>query len=239
MGTRVITFAVQNGKLFVFDASDLHKDSNTFDPSLIVDAYPIVDGILTGTSAQNYVVFDPAAGLNQFGLLADAFSEGGVKFNIDLSYLQRYRKIADGVTFEQVFTGYTDANDPSAYGQTENNDFRGSGTLGISLRKYSEGAGFTPGPIYNSPYFFIGDLALTPNSGQLTSQSIHWNIKKGMKPIKWLISDKVLKSQKAYPEYDVVGALKAGIEGWNQVFGFKALEAAVAGPNDSYGDDDV
>src|SRR5438477_11466970 len=71
MGTRVITFAVQNGKLFVFDASDLHKDSNTFDPSLIVDAYPIVDGILTGTSAQNYVVFDPAAGLNQFGLLAD------------------------------------------------------------------------------------------------------------------------------------------------------------------------
>src|SRR5437773_9441573 len=107
MGTRVITFKVQNGKLFVFDAADLHKDSNTFDPSLIVDAYPIVDGILTGTNAQNFVVFDPAAGMNQFGMLSDAFASGGVKFNIDLSYLQRYRKISDCVTFEQVFTGYT------------------------------------------------------------------------------------------------------------------------------------
>src|SRR5512140_2250387 len=42
MGTRVVTFKVQNGKLFVFDAADGRKDSNTFDPSLIVDAYPIV-----------------------------------------------------------------------------------------------------------------------------------------------------------------------------------------------------
>src|SRR3954468_23311241 len=109
MGTRVVTFRVQNGKLIVFDAADGKKVSNTFDPSLIVDAYPIVEGVLTGTNAANYVVFDPSAGLNQFGALSDAFAQGSypVKFNIELSYLQRYRKITDGVTFEQVFTGYT------------------------------------------------------------------------------------------------------------------------------------
>src|SRR5947209_3235190 len=73
MGTRVVTFKVQNGKLFVFDAADGKKDSNTFDPSLIVDAYPIVTGVLTGTNAQNFIVFDPAAGMNRFDALADAF----------------------------------------------------------------------------------------------------------------------------------------------------------------------
>src|SRR5207249_9160567 len=112
MGTRVVTFRVQNGKLFVFDAADGHKDSNTFDPSLIVDAYPIVTGVLTGTNAQNFVVFDPAAGMNQFGMLSDAVASAGVKFNSDLPYLQRYRKISHGVTSEQGCTGYTDVADP-------------------------------------------------------------------------------------------------------------------------------
>src|SRR3954453_6178992 len=64
MGTRVVTFKVQNGKLFVFDAADGKKDSNTFDPSLIVDAYPVVTGVLTGTNADKYVVFDPSQGMN-------------------------------------------------------------------------------------------------------------------------------------------------------------------------------
>src|SRR5438046_109534 len=59
MGTRVITFKVQNGKLFVFDAADGRKDSNTFDPSLIVDAYPIVTGVLTRATADKYLVCAP------------------------------------------------------------------------------------------------------------------------------------------------------------------------------------
>src|SRR6185312_7174127 len=41
LGTKVVTFRVQNGKLFVFDASDNYKDSDTFDPTLIIEAYPI------------------------------------------------------------------------------------------------------------------------------------------------------------------------------------------------------
>ena len=243
MGTRVVTFKVQNGKLIVFDAADGKKDSNTFDPSLIVDAYPIVDGVLTGSNAANYIAFDPSAGMNQFGALSDAFAQGAqpVKFNIDLSYLQRFRKITDGVTFEQVFTGYTDAGDPNSWLGGENNAFRGSGTLGIALRKYSEGAGFTAAPVYDSPYFFQGDLQLVPNSGQLTANSIKWNFHKGMKPIQWKISDKVLNAQNdpQYKMYDVVGALKAAIENWNAVFGYTVFQASVASPNDSYGDDDT
>src|SRR5207244_1860510 len=31
--------------------------------------------------------------------------------------------------------------------------------------------------------------------------------------------------------------VKAAVENWNQVFGFKVLEAAIAGPNDSFADD--
>ena len=179
--------------------------------------------------------------MNQFGMLSDAFASGGVKFNIDLSYLQRYRKISDGVTFEQVFTGYTDVADPSSWLGGENNAFRASGTLGIALRKYAEGAGFKPAPTYDSPYFFTGDLQLVPNSGQVTANSIKWNIKPGMKPIKWLISDKVLNAQKDpnLKIYDVVGALKTAIESWNAVFGYKVFEASVATANDSYGDDDT
>ena len=82
------------------------------------------------------------------------------RFNISLSYLQRYRKLGDGVTFEQVFTGYSDQGDPNSWLGGENNAFRGSGTLGIALRKYGEGAGFKPAPVYDSPYFFMGDLQL-------------------------------------------------------------------------------
>jgi hypothetical protein len=199
--------------------------------------------VLTGTNASNYVVFDPSQGMNQFGLLSDAFAGGMVKFNIDLSYLQRYRKIADGVTFEQVFTGYSDAGDPNSWAGGENNPFRASGTLGIALRSYSEGAGFKADDYsaYDNSYYFTGDLHLVPNSGQLATNAIKWNIKAGMKPIKWLISDKILNAQNdpQYKQYDVAGALKAAIEGWNQVFGFTVLQASVAKPTDSYGDDDT
>ena len=61
LGTRVVTFRVQNGKLFVFDAADIHKDSDTFDPSVLVDAYPIVTNSSANTKpgAENYVIFDP------------------------------------------------------------------------------------------------------------------------------------------------------------------------------------
>lgn len=244
LGTRVVSFKVQNGKLFVFDVADTHKDSNTFDPSLIVDAYPLVTGVLSGDQAKNFVVFDPAAGLNQFGVVADAFAGGSqpVHFKTELSYVQRFRAITDGVTFEQVFTGYADAGDPNSWILGENNAFRGSGTLGIALRKYTEGKGFTPGQIsQDGEFFFRSDLKLVPNTGSPTQTAAKWNIQPGMKPIKWLISDKInnLKSDPVLGQYDVQGALTKAIENWNQVFGFQVLQAGMATASDSYGDDDT
>ena len=42
LGTRVVSFRIQNGKVFVFDVDDRKKVSGTFDPQVTVDAYPIV-----------------------------------------------------------------------------------------------------------------------------------------------------------------------------------------------------
>ena len=66
------------------------------------------------------------------------------RFKVELSFLQRFRSIADGATFEEVFTGYSDAPDPSRQTTTDpvpidTNPFRASGTLGIALRRYQEG----------------------------------------------------------------------------------------------------
>ena len=242
LGTRVVTFRQQNGKIFVFDAASTHKDSNTFDPTLVVDAYPVVEGVLSDKDARNFVAFDPAAGLNRFGALSDAFAQGSqpVKFQIELSYLQRFRRTGDGVTFDQIFTGYADAGNPQSWLGGENNAFRASGTLGIALRKYKEGPGFTPGQISNQgEFFFRSDVTLVPNGGGPTQTAVRWNVHPGMKPIRWVISDHVLQAQKDYPQYDVVGALKTAITNWNAVFGYTVLTSDVADASQSFGDDDT
>src|SRR6266542_1494552 len=68
LGIKVVTFRVQNGKLFVFDAGDGKANSDTFDPTLVVEAYPIVDNdtpFQETAGSDQYVLFDPAAGLNR------------------------------------------------------------------------------------------------------------------------------------------------------------------------------
>ena len=242
LGTKVVNFQVHNGKLFVLDASGAHKDSETFDPTLIVDAYPVVhDAALTKQfPTDKWVIFDPAAGLNRFGVVGDDSAQYGQQFFTDLSFAQRFNKTTDGVTFEQVFTGYANLADPSSGGQGQPNEFRGSGTLGIGLRRYSEGKGFTPAPDSSQVFYFKGEPVQVPNTGSYTQPNVRWNIKQGMTPIKWLISDKVKLTEAAYHgKYDVTSAVKAAVENWNAVFGFKALEAVVAPTDASYADDMV
>lgn len=41
LGTKVVRFREQNGKLFVFDADDRRATSDVFSPDLIIDAFPI------------------------------------------------------------------------------------------------------------------------------------------------------------------------------------------------------
>ncbi|WP_394849592.1 zinc-dependent metalloprotease [Pendulispora brunnea] len=244
LGTRVVTFRVQNGKLFVFDAQDGLASSDIFDPSSIIEAYPLVgdyEPFLSLRGHDDYVLFDPAGGLNRFGIVSDAYAKGDkpLHFQVDLSYLQNFRRVNDGATFEQVFTGALNDTTTGSPDYDEN-WYRISGTLGVALRRYTEGKGFTPfdaGKV-SQEYYYRSPPLLVKNTGGTLERAIKWNINSGMAPIKWFISDPVLQVAKEHPKYDIVGAIKAGIENWNQVFGFKVFEASVAGPGDSFGDDD-
>ncbi|WP_394828422.1 zinc-dependent metalloprotease [Pendulispora albinea] len=244
LGVRVVTFREQNGKLFVFDASNNFATSDTFDPTLILEAYPIVRSSrfddLAGS--QNYILFDPAAGLNRFGALSDAFAQGGTPAHvqIDLAFLQNFRTIADGVTFEEVFTGYSNDIALNASGGLEPNVFKASGTLGLSLRRYRESPDYVPAPLPPKEYYFRSDRHIVRNTGTTAQTPIKWNIHKGGKPITWLLSNQFtkLKDHPVYRPYDILGAVKRGVEGWNEVFGFQALEAKVASAGDSFADDD-
>ena len=162
MGTRVVSFKVQNGKLFVFDVADNKKTSDLFDPQVLVEAYPIVTdyAAFNGLSNHdNYVLFDPSAGMNKFGVAGDLYDDwylgtsGATDFQIGVSFMQNFRKISDGVTYEQLFTGQ------GAYYQGgQQYQVTASGTVGVALRKYSEGAGYTLTPYPQSgSYYFQSD----------------------------------------------------------------------------------
>src|SRR5262249_26141026 len=245
LGTRVVSFKVQNGKLFMFDSSDQYHASDLFDPQILVEAYPVVTGYAPFEALANsdkYVLFDPAAGLNKFSIHGNTFADpllsrqaSGFGFSGGVSFMQSFRKLADGVSFEQVFTGqgiYDDGVNPAF-------TYRASGTLGIGLQKYSEGQGFTRTPYADDEYYFRSDRRALPNTGGFTSNPIKWNIKKGMQPIKIWISRGILKAQADYPEFDLVGSVKKGIENWNDVFGFQVFKADVAPEGMSFGDPDV
>jgi hypothetical protein len=253
LGTRVVSFRIQNGKVFVFDVDDRKKVSGTFDPQVVVDAYPIVtdyEPFNRLPNASQYILVDPSAGLNDFDVVSDfnARGQSAARFKVELSFVQRFRRIADGATFEEVFTGYSEAPDPTRQEPgdpppLDTNVFRASGTLGIALRRYQEGQGFVQTPVVQSAtgfdHYFRSDPRLVPNEGLALQSSIKWNIHAGMKPIQWVISDQVIGVQQRYPQYDVIGALKAGIENWNEVFGFQVFEARVASTGQSFADDDV
>ena len=244
LGTRVVSFKEQNGKLFVLDVDDRKALSDVFDPDVLVEAYPVVTDygpFNRMRGSDQYVLIDPTAGLNRFGVVGDLFGPRRVQFQVELSFAQRFRAMADGVSFEQVFTGYMDVPDDLAHYFLEDNPFRNSGTLSLSLRRYSEGPGFTPTPRPAKDHYFLSAERYVPNTGGVTEQTpVKWNLRPGMKPLRWYITPTILTVQNdpRYKDYDVVGAVKRGIEGWNQVFGFKALEAVVADSSEGFADDD-
>lgn len=140
-GTRVVKFMLANGRLNVIRADDNMTNDRTFGPDgVILDSYPVVGDYAPFSGlpgASSYVLIDPSAGLSRFSLVfGDIY--GDARFETQLSYLQNYRGSGDGVTYEQVITGY--ARVPIEQGSE--NDFRGVATLGIGLRKYQETPGF-------------------------------------------------------------------------------------------------
>ncbi|MDP2272702.1 MAG: zinc-dependent metalloprotease [Archangium sp.] len=242
LGTRVVSFKLQNGKLFVFDATEGSKWSDVLDPTLVVEAYPVVANFapfnaLAGSS--NYVLFDPSAGLNRFDVVADDFAASHqVRFQVDLSYLQRYRVMSDGVAFEQVFTGSSELPGPGILGWDQ--PFRGSGTMAIALRRYTEGAGFVAAELTSNHFFGSRNLQYVPNQPRFKRNVVKWNIKPGMAPIPWRITQSIerLKSDPRLAGIDVEGALARGVTNWNSAFGFPVFTVVPTTAADSFGDDD-
>lgn len=242
-GTRVVSFKEQNGKLFVLDVDDRKVMSDVFDPDVVVEAYPVITGhhpFNRARGSDQYVLIDPTAGLNRFGMLGDSFGARGVRFQVELSFAQRFRRLTDGLAFEQVFTGYLDAPSDLAKDFLENNPFRNSGTLALALRRYAESPGYTPTPLPPREHYFRGPARFIPNTGLTEQVAAKWALHPGMKPIRWHITPSILTVQNdpRYQGYDVVGAVKRGIEGWNAAFGFKALEAVVSDDASSFADDE-
>jgi hypothetical protein len=246
LGTRVVSFKLQNDKLYVFDVDDRKQSSDTFGQDVIVDAYPVIDPAKVGApkALKDYVLVDPSAGLNRFGVVADGFGSGQLgfdRFTVELAFSQRFRQLKDGATFEQAFTGYTEHPRPQVNG-IDPNYFRASGILGMALRRYAEGPGFSESFGTDTPFYFESQPRLVPNTGGPDHPLAKWNVHPGMTPIKWLISPRA-KAGSADPELAALGinlvdVVKRGIESWNAAFGWKVFQAELADANDSFADDD-
>jgi hypothetical protein len=185
--------------------------------------------------ADDYVLFDPAQGLNEFSITgniyADPFLAGSLPIEIGASFMQNFRRLADGAAFEQVFVG-----DAPASGIAP--PLSVWGTLGIALRGYSVSPGYVPVEDPGTPFYFQSPLRSVPDSnGELTSNPTRWNIRPGMEPIEVLITAGVQRAQADFPDADILGAFERGVESWNEVFGFEALEAVFV-HDDRVPDDD-
>lgn len=236
LGTRAVTFRTANGKVYVLDTGTGKQWSDVFDPEVIVEAFPIVTGFAAFDKLRNadkYVLFDPSSGLNRFGLETDrALLTATSQYTIDLAYVQSFRRLQDGATFEKVFTGYILRGSTSSQ--------RTSGTLGIALRRYAESPGFLPaGPPMVSHYFTTLPR-LVANRGRTERLVTKWNIKMGMTPIRWHVTTAVDRTtmDERFRELDLFGAIKRGIESWNEVFGFTVFTAERAARDVSFADDD-
>ncbi|TMQ19552.1 MAG: hypothetical protein E6J91_06060 [Deltaproteobacteria bacterium] len=243
LGTKIVRFREQNGKLFVFEADDRLATSDVFSPDLIIDAFPIVDSgrfnAMPGSGS--YLLIDPAAGQNRFSALADLFASGApVRLATELSFVQSFKRFDDGASFEQIITTYADQpiGDP---GDVDPNEFRLAATLGISLRRYAESREFAPVATPPRPHFFLSDPVNVPNTGAISQTPVHWAFAPGKAPVKWLISP-VLAKIAADPSLggaDLVAAAKRGIESWNDVFGFPVFSAELDTHDTSFAEDHV
>jgi hypothetical protein len=252
LGSSVVSFKIQNDKLFMFNADNRTKMSDTFAPEVVIDAFPIVHGFRPfeeQPGAGEYVLFDPAAGLHHFGVISDQFAGSAepAHFQVDLTFVEHFRKLADGVAFKQTFTGYLNDH-VFGFGVLfgEGNAFRLSGVLAFGLHRYREGEGFKPmappemDPRGGKEYFFRSPVRLVPDTGKATQSVMRWNIHPGMKPIEWYISYRAKQAEQdpLLKGIDIVGTLKRGIESWNQALGYPIVHAQLAGPEDNLGDMD-
>lgn len=245
LGTKVVRFREQNGKLYMFDADNRRATSDVFSPDLIIDAFPIVESgrFNSMPGSGGYILIDPAAGLNKFSALADLFATdpGPVRLETELAFVQGFKRYNDGASYEQVITTYADTPIGSP-DDVEGNEFRLAATLGISLRTYSESPGYQWVAQPPATHYFLSEPYNIPNTGEVGQDPVHWGFKPGMRPVKWLISP-VLAQIAADPSLggaDLVAAAKRGIESWNEVFGYQVFKAELdADGSESFAEDRV
>ena len=235
LGTRVVSFKVQNGKLFVFDAGDHNASSDPFRPELLLEAYPIVQGygpFERQKGSSDYVLFDPAAGLNRFRLLPDA----GAPLEVDLSFSQRFRKVSDGATFEQVFSGTTrTAPQPGSV------PGRVTGTLSLALRRYAEGEGYTEVAMPAREHYFRSPSRIIVDEGRTGFVAARWNIKPGGRPSsgrsrRWARS---CASIPRSPTSTSRGRSRPASRAGTRPSAGRRWRPRLADPDESFGDDDV
>ncbi|MDQ3335651.1 MAG: zinc-dependent metalloprotease [Myxococcota bacterium] len=244
LGTKVVRFRVQNDRLYVFDADDRRATSDIFNPDLIIDSFPLVESSnfhkLPGSGG--YLLIDPSAGRNRFGAVADwvGGGAGAIKLETELSYVQSFKSANDGGMFEQIITAYSD-QPIGVPGDVENNDYRLAATLGVNLRRYKETPGFAQVLAPAEDHYFLTDPINVPNTGARKQLAVHWGFKPGMQPVKWVIGPAIteLAQDPSLGGADLYGAMKRGIESWNDVFGYPVFSVSLAGPNDSFADDHV
>lgn len=186
LGTKVIRFREQNGKLYVFDADDRRATSDVFNPDLIIDAFPIVDSHhfhdLPGSGG--YILIDPAAGTNRFGALSDmlAIDPCPISVATELSFVEGFRAAPDGGHYEQIITAYAD----EIFGlpdDVEPNELRIAATLGHSIRRYTETPAYVPVPAPPVPHYFLGEPFNVPGTGEVAQNAVHWGFHPGMQPV--------------------------------------------------------
>jgi Met-zincin len=255
LGTRVVSFRRYNDRLVVLDVDDRTASGPVLDPELIADAFPIVEErtFRTPGGSDPYVVIDPAAGLTHFQVITtSADRQQLAKLKIELAFSQEFRRTSDGgAAWQTVFSGSAAVpiNPPSSDEDPyplDPDPFHASGTLGISLRPYSEGSHYRQVPIEPSgedldhEHYFQSPRRLVPGTVQLTQVAAHWDIYPGMTPIEWLISPELaaLDETPAYADIDLVAAVQRGVESWNEAFGFPALVARLAQPGEDFWQDD-
>src|ERR1043165_1929280 len=100
LGTKVVRFREQNGKLFVFDADDRRATSAASRPEMLTDRFPSVKSshLKAIPGSASYLLIDPAAGTNRFSALSDALAAGSapVRLATELSFVQPVKRFDDG-----------------------------------------------------------------------------------------------------------------------------------------------
>ena len=238
LGTRVVSFKVQNGKLFVFDAGDHNASSDPFRPELLLEAYPIVQGygpFERQKGSSDYVLFDPAAGLNRFRLLHGC---GGPARRWTCRSRSGSARSATAPPSSRC-SAAPRARQP----QPGSVPGRVTGTLSLALRRYAEGEGYSRAgdagarALLPQPQPDHRPTRATPGSWPRAGTS-----SRDAPPVLWKIAPlaEKLRQHPAFPEVRPRRGREARHRGLERgVRVHRPRGDPLGNPDDSWADDDV